>query len=380
MKQPHAPAGSTSPIALPPRETRFLRALDLIEDIGGSPGATGSTIFFVATELRRRWPELSRSDSRMELSEVPISRLNLIENTWIVSTYLRMRNAGLDVRIADTLEPGYINVCTSEALLRSPRSHEAFIVVAQGDRAMTWWADFLLVQSPAMATGRNTCLIDHWPQPNLVPRDPGRGATIERVGYVGYLEQLGEVFKKGGGGKMEDLGVEFVLRETPATWHDYSDLDLCLAIRDVSSCWIRTKPATKLTNAWLAGCPALLGPEPAYRYWGEPGVDYFEVATISDVARVLSTLRADADIYRRAVEIGRQKASLHNENSVLHQWAAVLGTTIQERFEEWRRTGNATARRFRCGVHRVTAPLVRKIFSVRARGVGRTITKMFGKT
>src|SRR6185503_14089279 len=78
------------------------------------------------------------------------------------------------------------------------------------------------------------------------------------------------------------LGVEWILREKPTEWHDYSDLDLCLAVRGTSKVWIRTKPATKLFHAWISGCPALLGPEPAYQYWGEPGRDYLEVTDLTD--------------------------------------------------------------------------------------------------
>jgi hypothetical protein len=47
-------------------------------------------------------------------------------------------------------------------------------------------------------------------------------------------------------------------------WHDYSTDDLVLAVRDLTEKDALVKPASKLVNAWIAGVPALLGPEPAF--------------------------------------------------------------------------------------------------------------------
>ena len=75
------------------------------------------------------------------------------------------------------------------------------------------------------------------------------------------------------------MGVELVLRTDARAWHDFRDLDLHLAVRDLPEPMIRTKPATKLVHSWLTACPGLLGPEPSYRLWGTEGTDYFEVRT-----------------------------------------------------------------------------------------------------
>jgi hypothetical protein len=56
------------------------------------------------------------------------------------------------------------------------------------------------------------------------------------------------------------IGVTFEIRD--ARWFDYSDVDVVLAHRVEAATMLRQKPASKLTNAWRAGVPALLATSP----------------------------------------------------------------------------------------------------------------------
>lgn len=312
-------------------------------------------------------------DSLLDLAAVPVARLHLIENTWIVSTYLRLRGRGCDVRITDRLVPDHINVCTSERLLRYPGAERAFIVVVDADRRDLLWGDFHLVQSPAMLRARDCVLLDHWPQPGLRPRDPARGARLERIAYFGYPGNLARAFREPSfTADLRRLGVEFVLREQPEQWHDYHDVDLCLAVRDLRPYLLATKPATKLAQAWLTGCPALLGQEPAYRYWGVPGVDYFEVATADEAIDTVHQLKAQPELYRAVIAAGRAKAPAHDEEAVARQWIAVLDGPVRAAFERWQAQGAAGAlrRRLWFAATRVIEPSHRRVFRLRAEGLG----------
>ena len=94
-------------------------------------------------------------------------------------------------------------------------------------------------------------------------RAEARGARVERVGFVGRERNLAPAFRSAQFRReLAQRGFTLVLRERP--WWDYRDLDAILAVRDASPAKLRTKPASKLVNAWHAGCPALLGPEPAF--------------------------------------------------------------------------------------------------------------------
>lgn len=88
----------------------------------------------------------------------------------------------------------------------------------------------------------------------------------ERVGYMGNLHQLSPAYRQDAFRRaLEELGVDLLLGGNRDDWRDYSSVDVVLAARDAHPDLLLTKPASKLVNAWLAGCPALLGPEPAFQ-------------------------------------------------------------------------------------------------------------------
>jgi hypothetical protein len=108
-----------------------------------------------------------------------------------------------------------------------------------------------------------TQFLNFRPQPGLIARDPSRGSRIERVAYFGrasagpawFYDPVWHALLAG-------MGVVFEIRDD--RWFDYSDVDVVIAHRTESPTMLRQKPASKLTNGWLAGTPALLANEPAY--------------------------------------------------------------------------------------------------------------------
>jgi len=294
-------------------------------------------IYFVAHHLRRRWPELDHETASMPLAEVPPSRWMPLENIWIVSTYLRLRAAGQDVRIVDGPVAGAINICCDERAGVSSDSSEAFLVFTQGDRERMPWADYRLVQSPAQLRGSRVTLMRHWPQPGLIPRNASRGTRLERLGYVGPIVNLDAAFRSSDfRNALGTLGVELVIRDDPAHWRDFSDLDSVVAVRPWPFYVIRTKPATKLVHAWLTGVPALLGPEPSYRYWGTDGEDYFEVRSPDEAVAVVKRLKDEPALYEQVWQRGLQKGREHDEQAVLRQWIEVLDGPLADAYGEWR--------------------------------------------
>jgi len=347
-------------------------ALALVKPIGiYQPICFERPVFFVAHELKRRWPELDNPDACMNVREVPTERWGPGENIWIVSSYLKLKARGLNVRIVDRLVPDAINVCYLDAVLNATRAHRAFLAIAQGDRCYLSWGDYTLAQSPELAKSANSCLIDMWPQPGLLPRDPSRGDHIKRIGYTGYKGNLAAVFRTDAfRNQLAKLGIELVIRDHEDHWHDFSDLDLHLAIRDTPWQWVRTKPSTKLVHSWITGCPGLLGPEPSYRYWGDDGRDYFEVNSPEDVLRTVARLKNNPELYRAVQRRGWEKAKVHDEDAVCRQWAAVLAGPVTEQYEAWRQAGQMTwmGRDMRRRVQRVGAYVSRKWFFFRVKG------------
>ncbi|MGN6370724.1 MAG: hypothetical protein ACTHN5_20920 [Phycisphaerae bacterium] len=285
----------------------------------------------------------------------------------------------MNVRIVDTPRPDSINFYHEWEVIRSPASHRSFLVYTQGDRTDHPWADLTLAQSPAMVTTPKHYLIDMWPQPGLVKRDSARGDRIERLGYVGPLENLARGYRTPEFRQsLKELGVELVIKNDPASWHDFRDLDLFIAVRDWPWYLIKTKPATKLVHAWITGVPAILGPEPAYQHWGCHGKDYFQVHTPNEALALVRRLKTEPDLYRSIQAHGSLKAADHNEPAVIGQWKSLLDGPIRDAFEAWRIANGHTwqYRAVKRQWHRLSAPVWQKWFTLRSkrwRAVSRTL-------
>ena len=263
---------------------------------------------------------------------------------WIVQTYLYLRRRGHDVRLVQDFVPGALCVAhTDDLMIRRP-ALDSFIVAVQPDRARPHLCDIRLVQNPRQVLDpRTDYYVPNWRQPGLIPRDPERGDRLERVGFVGRAIYLTEPFRSEAFRRaLQQIGVELVLRES--CWYDYRDLDAVLAVRGVTDFDLAVKPASKLFNAWHAGCPALLGREPAYRAFRKSELDYFEVQTPEDALAALRRLKEEPGLYRRVVENGRRRRREVTPEAVAGRWERLLAGPIAGRYAAWR--GGSRLRRF----------------------------------
>ncbi len=264
------------------------------------------------------------------------------QRAWILQTYLRLAAAGHDVDLAD--QPPRDGVLVfhanqTESLLRYWwRWGSCLMVAVRADHSESHLADFELVQNRVWVDDARRFFVPFWPQPGLVPRDPARGARIERVAFKGLIRSLHPSFA--GRAMTDELrrrGIEFVIdaveyrgAETDAAklrWADYSDVDLVLAVRPPIGTYT-DKPASKLYNAWRAGVPALLGPEPAFRELYTDALDYVEVSTVGESLAAIDRLRAEPDLFRRMIDRGCQRAVEFSPEAVLERWVDVLWRRI----------------------------------------------------
>jgi hypothetical protein len=181
----------------------------------------------------------------------------------------------------------------------------------------------------------------HWPQPGLRPRDPGRGERLERVAFKGFAANLHPELRTPGwrralaerGLAWEEDSTEFTPRGAlaPLDWEEYTEVDALVALRPPARLRGRDKPPSKLVNAWLAGVPAILGPEPAFRELRRSPLDYLEVATPREALAALERLRAEPDLYRAMVENGRVRGREYGREALVARWAELLFATMPER-------------------------------------------------
>jgi hypothetical protein len=100
-------------------------------------------------------------------------------------------------------------------------------------------------------------------------------------------------------------------------WPDFRTVDAVLAVRPAACPRRDSKPATKLCNAWLAGVPALLSPEVAYRELRRSPLDYLEVAGPEEAKGAVDRLLAEPGLYQRMVANGRERAAEVTGGAVL---------------------------------------------------------------
>jgi hypothetical protein len=155
-------------------------------------------------------------------------------------------------------------------------------------------------------------------QRGLRPREPSRYGRIRTLALKGYKSNVPPVVRTPEWA--DDLAAASVgwwldMAEGPdgagQAWHDFRHVDAVLCahhahhLHDPSR-----KPATKLINAWAAGCVPLAERMPAYLELGRDLEDVLFLDDLRESARVIAHLNESPDVLasmqRRIVERGRE--------------------------------------------------------------------------
>jgi len=193
-------------------------------------------------------------------------------SSWIVQTYLQLKCRGLDVHLVPHYIPDAICVVSREELMQRSLfkclPFRSYLVVCQQDRPRPFICEHRIVQNQLNQLGDRDHYLPHWSQPDLKIRSPERGDLIKTLTFKGRWYYLPPAYKNDAFiTRLQAIGVELITEPdyevNLKSWTDYSTVDLLLAVRQRSDIYLNSKPPTKLINAWMAGCPALLGTEPA---------------------------------------------------------------------------------------------------------------------
>lgn len=274
--------------------------------------------------------------------DIDLSAFRLGERSWVVQTYLRLLRAGYPVELsAEPPQQGLVvfHAKQKRSLARVALGDEDLIFVGiRADNSAPLLADFEIVQNGRFADGHRRFAVPFWPQPGLIPRDVTRGTALERVGYVGLIENLHPDFRDDRWPRaLRELGLEWAPKAVRfqqvndpnrVDWEDYRTLDALIAVRPVDPRLSYCKPANKLINAWRAGVPALMGPEFAFREIRQCESDYLEVADGPAALAALRQLRSDPALFRRLVSHGRTRALEYSFEAITEAWGRLLFETI----------------------------------------------------
>lgn len=279
---------------------------------------------------------------------------------WTLQTYLFLKEAGFPVSLTNRLPDEGILITHIDCLdyTYCPPKDLFFVALLVDRETPHPYAHLHVTHNPTqkLPLGLRYRYMTPWPQVGLKPRNPAFGNRFERIAFFGYPVNLHPDLKDE---KFQERLSELELRITmpaPRDWHDFSDVDAVLAIRNFGSTNQHlNKSSLKLYNAWLAGVPAVLGHEDAFRTEGKPGVDYLEATNLDEVLSSLKRLRNDPGFRHSLVSAGSGAVTDFLPEKTVGRWISLFEKDILPQYQQWQKRPwrywtNRIAGRFREGI------------------------------
>ena len=272
------------------------------------------------------------------------------EICWTLQTYLRLRNDGFPCELTGKMPNKGIILLHRNALPFDFQPKQKLLLVCiKGDKPKRPYAQLHVVQSNYETQNPNELktvrdsyyYIPLWSQPGLIPRDPKRSDRFETISYFGTGGNLApELLSPSWSKQLEALDLEWHFKNR-YEWNNYSDVDCVVAIRSFKDYNIAVwKPATKLYNAWHAGVPAILTPEPAFQEQRRSELDYIEVTSVNETIAALKRLRDDKELRNAMIENGRIRAQETKPEKLVARWKDFIVNVAVPAYERWCNTSN----------------------------------------
>jgi hypothetical protein len=272
---------------------------------------------------------------------------------WTIQTALYLQRAGYACEISSELPDDGIVVahrecCTFGGAKLLPDRRRLLIAIT-ADYEPYLQANLQIVQNPAQAYWYKNChFMLHWPEPAVKPRQPS--PRFMNISYIGFVSQLSpELQTEEWAREVQSLGLNWSPRiegfhyDDPlsyefgdGSWTDLSEVDAVVAVRGFSSYpTFDHKPASKLINCWLAGVPAILGAESAYRALWKSKLDYIEVHSKEEVIEALVKLRDNPELRAAMIDNGMQRAKEVNADATAKRWIRFLNEIAIPSYQYW---------------------------------------------
>ena len=267
---------------------------------------------------------------------------------WLYQTWAEIRHS-CDVSIVTEM-PTSGNVITLSNFLgtRFQAKPGQFVAAVAADFLPHPGAQIQIVQNAGHSSRiPGAIFMPLWPQPNLIPRDSARGERLKTAAFFGDPSNLapGLADPRFTERLHAETGVRLEIRGA-SRWHDYSDVDVVLAIRDFSQSRHLHKPATKLYNAWIAGVPLIGGSDSAYAAEAHPGSDYLVAQSADDCIRLIKQLRDNPTLRDTLAKSGQKKSALRSRDAVRNKWRDFCNVQLPERIKQWEKKSRLGKRFF----------------------------------
>ena len=268
--------------------------------------------------------------------------------SWLVRTAYELQQEGLKPNFTDRVPAAGILFGTSQTtsyLLRPP-SELLYVHIITDGCALHPYAQVNISQNLAQFGDSRRCrYMPHWPQAGILPRNPERANLVTNIAYMGDPENLAkELQHPEWRARLQRAGFRWAVKP-PEAWHDYSDVDAVVAVRTFEDGDVfHYKPASKLYNAWIAGVPAMLGKESAYRAEKHASLDFIEVNSADAIVENLNLLRSDAALYERMRARAAERGAAMSSPAIRSKWLTLIRDHLQPLYVEW--VSKGTTRRY----------------------------------
>ena len=267
------------------------------------------------------------------------------EDIWVLLTYLHFRHAGYEVTLGSEARSDKINVIDGVKSRPKNTFADYFYVACRTDAHYPEFGHFVLHQNLIQTGKSNEIYVPQWPQPGLILRDSRRGNDIRTVAFFGQPKRnLAEAFQSDVFlSELKKRDIEFIIKgksNNSVEWHDYSNVDIVIAVRDVPVELLKIKPVNKATNAWLAGALCITGDEPAITAAFNSNEAVLHATTVDGVLSIIDRLREQPELFAELLTEGQKLAQDYSEPSILSYWVR-MEEFVSPEFERWKKTGKA---------------------------------------
>ena len=263
---------------------------------------------------------------------------------WTLQTYLYLKTSGYSCELVNEIPQEGVILSHRDFLIDSFRPDlKLLLICLRADVDRHPYSQLHIVQNPYQEILKSPVnfweshFIPHWPQPSIIQRDPKRGNTFKNVAFIGNEGNLVTEFKdEYWYSQLEKLELHFQRKLNHSEWHNYSDIDVIVAVRSLGSTndW-KGKPASKLYNAWYAGVPAILGYESAFRAERKNKLDYLEATSLEEVIDSLKLLKDNEALRQAIIENGKLRAQEIDLHNMVLKWQTFINDIAIPAYESW---------------------------------------------
>lgn len=290
-------------------------------------------------------PQNTQSYWQWQCAEHSISPMQSGGCFWTLQTYLYLQEFGFPCELVTTMPDEGIVLAHRDFLDASFQPNSKLLLVClRADVDRHPYAQLHIVQNPYQKIAKSpisvweSYFIPHWPQASLIPRNPERGDKFENVTFIGNKVNLVPEFQDSSWyEQLDNLGLKFQQKLSHNEWHNYSSIDVILAIRSLGNqnSW-RGKPGSKLYNAWHAGIPAILGFETAFRAERKSDLDYLEATSVIEVIASLKLLRENLEMRQAMTQNGLMRAKETQPQEMVNKWQNFILNVAVPAYQNWR--------------------------------------------